>query len=443
MEERDEERCCMDFLRNKRNPLLMATLFCLLYFLGDARASFSINRDIYSVPTDYGKDINNALEGMQIVFKKLEERDLKGAVVAIKRVDALLQSIEEYLRDQSYTDDLFFIRQVRGFFRLLLSKTQSFFSPMTFNDYQNIEKRIDTVLDSYTKMNQENALTDSSSHTFYEYFKNLKVYVLPPLKKVAWEESKKVRLKALLKNKKNELARKKESLKKSKIFRVTEFFLKNKQFESARKKALKVVLFYDRQGRLRKESNEKKLLSSIYGFDLYTLWKFFDAMSKNLYAQRPNLQKDIDAVKTLITQGNAQSIVYPELRYILSFCKDFTEKMSTGLSQFPAALFDINSSRLFMLKNNLQETINKYAKIMANKKLLKEIKVPLEQKLSQAYKRYNNIVFWEVYIQFLRTFFAETIILQSHASEPKKTVEWLKSEEEVPEGWGFEEEEDE
>ncbi len=432
LEECDEERCCMEFLKNKHNPLLMGGLFCLFYFFGDARASaaFSINTGLYSVPTAYEKDIENALEGMQTVFKKLEERDLKGAVVAIRRVDALLQNIEKHLKDQAYMDDLLFIRQVRGFFRFLLSKTQSFFSPMTFNDYKNIETRIDRVLDNYKKMKEENPLSDTASDTFYEYFQDLKANVLPQLERVAWEESKKVRLKSLLK--------------KSKIFRVTESFLKNKQFEFARKKVLKTVLFYDRQGKLRKESNEKKLLSSIYGFDLYALWKSFDAMSKNFYAQRPNLEKDINAFNDLIMQENAKAIVYPELAYILSFCKDFTDKMNTGLSQFPAALFDINSSRLLMLKNKFEELISEGAKIMANKKLLKEIKVPLEQQLSEAYKRYNNIAFWVAYIQFLRTFFAETIILQSHSSsEPKKTVALSHADEQDPEGWEFEEEEDE
>lgn len=387
----------MEFLRNKCNKLLVASLLCLFYFFGDARASFSIN--MYPEIEKQNLNEQAIIEEMKNVFSDLQKRNLKLAAVQIKKVLESLQELNKHL----FEDDRLFVNNLIVFFRLLLSKVQSFFSPMSFKDYQKIESRLEALF----KDTEEFDLS-SEIKGFKTYLRHLLDHELPALKKGVWKQS---------------------------IISQLKSFLKIKKIKSARKEALKNAVFYDLDGNQIQESNEEKLLSEIEkdgysNFDSYEFWKSFDTICNNVYIEKPVLDKEYEDFFGWISYGEhfINEAYYPQLSIIFNFCKEVVSKIKDGHSLISEFLFDDTLKRLSELKKTAKKNIDYYYYNSRNTNLL-----PLEC------KNYNMIVFWEVYINIIKSFFVDSskpIKLLKPQSEPTELFKII----EEPEQWNFEEE---
>ncbi len=127
----------------------------------------------------YHDNTKNAFYAVQEVFKMVQKRDFQSVATKIKELNGYLKNIEPFLKDKKFFLDVSFLQQVRGFFGLLLSKTQSYFSPMSLDDYTKVQKSNSSIVDSFSK--DKNNFNTVFSNLFYEYFKFLSENVLPNL----------------------------------------------------------------------------------------------------------------------------------------------------------------------------------------------------------------------------------------------------------------------
>lgn len=126
----------------------------------------------------YHDNTKNAFYAAQEVFKMVQKRDFQSVATKIKELNGYLKNIEPFLKDKKL--DASFLQQVRTFFGLLLSKAQSYFSPMSLNDYTKVQEANSTILHSFF-MDSNNFKT-VFSNLFYQYFQFLNADVLPNFK---------------------------------------------------------------------------------------------------------------------------------------------------------------------------------------------------------------------------------------------------------------------